>query len=51
VRRQNGPFLTKSFAKKSDAETWARSIESRIDADEQLPNSEARKRTLADANG
>jgi integrase len=49
VRRRNGPFLTKSFAKKSDGETWARSIESRIDAGEQLPNSEARKRTLADA--
>jgi integrase len=49
VRRQNGPFLTRSFPKKSDAETWARSIESRIDAGEQLPSQESRKRTLADA--
>ena len=49
VRRQNGPLLTKTFAKKSDGETWARSIESRLDAGEQLPTAEARKRTLAEA--
>lgn len=49
VRRQNGPLLSKTFAKKSDGEAWARSIESRLDAGEQLPSAESRKRTLADA--
>jgi len=51
VRRQTGPQLTKSFAKKSDAQEWARGIEHKIDAGEQVATSEARKRTLADAIG
>jgi integrase len=49
VRRQNGPWLTKSFTRKNDAQEWARSVEHKIDAGEHVPNSEARKRTLADA--
>lgn len=31
VRRQSGPWLTKSFARKADAEEWARSIEHKLD--------------------
>ncbi|HEV7491025.1 MAG TPA: hypothetical protein VGO25_09475, partial [Rhodanobacteraceae bacterium] len=49
VRRQDGPWLTKSFARKSDAQEWARSVEHKLDAGEHVPNAEARKRTLADA--
>jgi integrase len=49
VRRQTGPWLTKSFARKADAETWARSIEHKLDTGENVPSSEARKRTLGDA--
>lgn len=49
VRRQSGPWLTKSFAKKQDAEAWARSIEAKLDAGEAVPSAEARKRTLGDA--
>lgn len=49
VRRLAGPPLTKSFARKIDAEAWARSIESKLDAGEHVPTSEARKRTLGDA--
>ncbi len=49
VRRLSGPWLTKSFARKQDAETWARGIESKLDAGEAVPSAEARKRTLADA--
>ena len=49
VRRQSGPWLTKSFPRKQDAEAWARSIESKLDAGEAVPSAEARKRTLGDA--
>lgn len=49
VRRLDGPWLTKSFKKKIDAEAWARSIESKLDNGESVPTSEARKRTLGDA--
>ena len=49
VRRQNGPWLTKSFPKKSDAEEWARGVEHKLDVGEHVPSSEARRRTLADA--
>ncbi len=49
VRKQGGPWLTKSFPLKADAEKWARSIEHKLDAGEHVPSSEARKRTLADA--
>jgi integrase len=48
VRRLSGPFVTQSFAKKSDAEEWARSIEHRIDVGDHVPSSEAKKRTLSD---
>ncbi|MDR3385603.1 MAG: tyrosine-type recombinase/integrase [Rudaea sp.] len=43
------PLLTKSFARKFEAEEWARSIEHKIDTGEHVPSSEARKRTVADA--
>lgn len=49
VRRQGGSWLSKSFAKKSDAEAWSRNIEHRMDNGEILPSSNARKHTLADA--
>jgi integrase len=49
VRRQGGPWLTKSFVRKSDAQEWARGVEHKIDAGEHVPNAEARKRTLGDA--
>ncbi len=49
VRRQGGSWLSKSFAKKVDAEAWARTIEHKMDSGEILPSSEARKHTLNDA--
>jgi len=49
VRRQGGPWLTKSFPRKTDAETWARGIEHQLDSGEHVASSEARKRTLGDA--
>jgi integrase len=49
VRRTNGPWLTKSFKRKIDAEEWARSIEHKMDVGEAVPSSEARKRKLCDA--
>lgn len=49
VRRLAGPPLTKSFARKIDAEEWARSIEHKIDTGEHVPTAEARKRTVSDA--
>jgi integrase len=49
VRKLAGPSLTKSFKRKIDAEEWARSIEHQIDVGDHVPNTEARKRTLADA--
>ncbi len=49
VRRAHGPWLTKSFERKADAQTWARSIEHKLDSGEHVPSAEARKRTIADA--
>jgi integrase len=49
VRRSSGPWLTKSFTTKAAAQEWARGIEHKLDVGEQVPSSEARKRTLADA--
>jgi len=49
IRRAVGSPLTKSFRRKADAEEWARGIEHKLDTGDQVPSSEARKRTLADA--
>src|SRR5450432_4118352 len=49
VRKIGGPPLTKSFARKADAEEWARGIEHKLDIGDHVPSSEARKRTLGDA--
>jgi hypothetical protein len=49
VRRLSGPSLSKSFAKKSDAEEWARGIEHKLDVGDHVPNTEARKHTAGDA--
>lgn len=49
VRRSSGPWLTKSFATKAAAQEWARGIEHKLDVGENVPSSEARKRTIADA--
>ncbi len=43
------PTLTKSFTRKADAKEWARGIEHKLDIGNDVPNSEVRKRTLADA--
>jgi len=48
VRRAGGSD-TRSFAKKSDAEQWARAAEHKVDTGEALPTSEARKVTLSTA--
>jgi len=48
VRRQSG-HESRSFAKKADAEQWARTVEHSLDRGESLPDSEARRRTLSDA--
>lgn len=48
VRRQNGPWLTKTFERKTDAMEWARGVERAIDVDEFVPNAEARRRTLGE---
>lgn len=49
VRRQGGPWLTKSFPRKVDAEEWARGIERSLDVGDHVPDADARKRPLADA--
>jgi len=49
VRRRGGPWLTKSFPRKAEAEAWARSIEHRLDAGEHVPSAEARRRTVGEA--
>ncbi|GAB3734002.1 site-specific integrase [Luteimonas pelagia] len=49
VRRATGPWLTKTFKRKQDAEEWARGIEHKLDVGDHVPSSEARRRTLADA--
>ncbi len=49
IRRTDGPAFVKSFAKKSDAEQWARTIEHKMDSGEVLTSSAARKHTLSDA--
>ncbi|MCC8619250.1 tyrosine-type recombinase/integrase [Xanthomonas vesicatoria] len=49
VRRQSGPWLTKSFDRKADAQEWARGIEHKLDVGDFVPSTEARKRTVGDA--
>ncbi len=49
IRRTDGPAFVKAFAKKSDAEQWARTIEHKMDSGEVVPSSAARKHTLSDA--
>ncbi|MCF5940894.1 site-specific integrase, partial [Xanthomonas perforans] len=49
VRRQSGPWLTKSFDRKIDAQEWARSIEHKLDVGDFVPSTEVRKRTVGDA--
>src|SRR6202011_1744328 len=46
VRRRSGAWLTKSFAKKSTAEEWARNIEHKLDVGDHVPTSEARRALL-----
>jgi hypothetical protein len=47
VRKHSGPWLTKSFSRKTDADEWARSIEHKLDVGEHVASTEARKRTVA----
>uniref|UniRef100_UPI002AB2F028 site-specific integrase n=1 Tax=Xanthomonas citri TaxID=346 RepID=UPI002AB2F028 len=49
VRRQSGPWLTKSFDRKADAQEWARGIEHKLDVGDFVPSTEVRKRTGGDA--
>jgi integrase len=49
VRRTGEPQVTKTFRRKSDAEAWARELETRADRGFALPSREDLTRTLADA--
>lgn len=49
VRRTGFPVRSKTFARKTDAEAWARDLESKMDRNEAVPTQEASKRTLAEA--
>lgn len=49
VRRTGEPQVTKTFKRKTDAEAWARELESRADRGFALPTREDLSRTLADA--
>ncbi len=46
VRRQGYPDLTRSFINKSDAERWARSVESEMDKGQFVDTQEAQRTTL-----
>ena len=49
IRRTNQPSLSKSFIQKSDAERWSRMIESKLDVEGLLPDTNILKRhTLSD---
>lgn len=48
VRRQGGPWQTKSFSRKADAEEWARGVEHAVDTGGFLPGVEAKRKTLGD---
>jgi integrase len=49
VRRTGEPQVTKTFARKTDAEAWARELESRADRGFALPSREDLTRTVGDA--
>ncbi|WP_043756051.1 site-specific integrase [Imhoffiella purpurea] len=48
IRKKGHPPLTKSFAKKSDALTWAKTVESRIERGVFLDTSQAQQHTLSE---
>jgi integrase len=48
IRKKGQPTLTKSFAKKADAQTWAKTVESRIERGVFLDTSQAQQQTIAD---
>ena len=49
IRRTNQPSLSKSFIQKSDAERWSRMLESKLDVEGLLPDTNILKRhTLSD---
>ncbi len=48
VRRKGHPAQSETFARKKDAEIWARDLEQKIDAGKLLYSPEAKKRILAD---
>jgi integrase len=50
IRKAGQPSLTKSFVKKSDAQTWAKSIESKIERGVFHATSEAEQTTLTSLN-
>ncbi len=48
VRRKGHPAQSETFARKKDAEIWARDLEQKIDAGKLLYSPEAKKRTLGE---
>lgn len=51
IRRKGLPIQSKTFERKSDAETWARDVENQIDRGIFVSRSEAENTTLTDALG
>lgn len=49
IRRKGHPTITQSFTRKTDAEAWARKIESDLERGQLFPEREAQKRTVEDA--
>lgn len=48
IRQAGVPHLTKTFTKKTDAQAWAREIESRLDRGFAMPSRDSTRRTVAD---
>jgi integrase len=49
VRKLGYPTRTKTFARKTDAQAWARHLEAKIDKGQSIPDQDAARKTLADA--
>ncbi|MCF8174899.1 MAG: site-specific integrase, partial [Burkholderiaceae bacterium] len=48
IRRKGFPVQSKTFEKKTDAEIWARKVESDLDRGTSIPANEAERTTLGD---
>lgn len=49
VRKHGHPIRTKTFTRLTDARTWARQLEAKIDKGQTIPDQEVSKKTVADA--